>query len=461
MKLLRPRLVRSLALRLIASALLWLALVLGIAGLGLGAVFERQTEAAQIKRLGDDLSSLAAALEPDNSGHIQLIRRLADPRYEKPYSGHYWQVMQGSDALLRSRSLWDQALSPPLPETKAETLRRHAISGPEGQRLIAVERSILLPGNDTPLRLIAALDYSEIATARQDFDRLLWLSLALLGAGLLLVVPVQIVIGLRPLRQLRLALAQLRDSGGHSLAGPWPSEVAPLAEELNTVLARHAAMLERSRRQAADMAHALKTPLAALLNAANGRDDTFARETARQAETMRRLVERHLARARAAGAAQLRGATITAETVAAELIKTLSRLHQDRALDWRLEGGGRFAGDRADLVEMLGNLLDNAGAWARHQVRIRLAERNGRLYIDIDDDGPGMPAARRNEAIGRFARLDETTGGSGLGLAITADIATLYGGNLDLVTSDLGGLGVRLQLPALTEQGGRMAAAAL
>lgn len=442
----------SLTLRLIASALLWLALALGLAGFGLGAIHAEQTEAAQLRRMGDDLSALAAALELDTAGRPQLGRRLADPRYEKPYSGHYWQIDAGA-APLRSRSLWDQALNLPAPVTAAEAQRLRLV-GPQGQDLLGLSRQVTPPGSDMPLRLAVAMDHAEIVAARRDYDRLLWPALALLGGGLLLAVPVQILIGLRPLRRLRRAVAQLRDGGGHALAGgPWPSEVAPLAEEVDALLAQHAAMLERSRRQAADMAHALKTPLAALLNQANqrrerdGPDAAFAAETARQAEAMRRLVERHLARARAAGAARHGGGAVVVEMVAAELIRTLARLHQDRMLDWRLEGQGRFAGDRADLVEMLGNLLDNAGAWARHQVRLRISQAGDDMLIEIADDGPGMPAERRAEAVRRFARLDEQAGGSGLGLAITADIATLYGGDLSLAESDLGGLAARLRLP--------------
>lgn len=434
---------QSLSLRLVLGALVWLAVALGFTGYALGTLFERQSENAHLRLLGADLTALMAALDWSEDEAPLLGRRLADPRFDRPYGGRYWQITLPDGTTRRSRSLWDQAIELPADDLSDGLEHRHLLPGPQNQQLLVLERSVVLPGHeDKPLRLAVAQDRAEILAARAEFDHLLWLALGALGLGLTLAVTAQTLYGLWPLRRIGAALAAMRVGRERRLTGQWPSEVRPLVEALNALLAADAERLDRGRRQAADLAHALKSRLAVLANDLTDHPSAHA-----DIEAMRRQVERHLARARAAGAAQIGGAVCDAAAAAAELARSLARLPSERTLDWSCEGQGRFAGDREDLVEMLGNLLDNARQWTRNRVAILIGETGGRLEIIIDDDGPGMPATAQAAALARFGRLDESATGSGLGLAIAADIAELYGGRLRLETAPIGGLRARLILP--------------
>ncbi|SPR99960.1 sensor histidine kinase [Cupriavidus taiwanensis] len=442
------RLRRSLALRLLAVAAIWLAAALGVSGWLLSALFERHVNQTYVRQLEHQLASLAAALDWNAEGRLVLHRSPADPRYELPYSGAYWQA-RAPGALLRSRSLWDT-------EMPATALRRLSAadgiaevrSGPNQQSLLVVSRQLVLASADTPVEISVALDRTELRAARRSFNQMLAWSLTALGLGLMLAVAAQVRFGLAPLARLRHALGTMQARREARLGGAWPAEVEPLVTEINALLARNAQALERSRRQAADLAHAVKTPLAVLANEAAALPGAAAQAVSGQVEAMRRQVDRHLARARAAGAAAARGERIDAAPAVRELTHALARLHQERALELTVDGGGHFAGDRQDLVEMLGNLLDNACQWARTRVRVALREDAGILEILVEDDGAGMPPEAQALATARFGRLDEAAAGSGLGLAIVTEIAALYDGSLALASSPLGGLAARLRLPA-------------
>ncbi|MCO4864785.1 sensor histidine kinase [Cupriavidus sp. WGlv3] len=446
---------RSLALRLLAVAAIWLAAALGVSGWLLSALFERHVNQTYVRQLEHQLASLAAALDWSAEGKLVLHRSPADPRYELPYSGAYWQA-RAPGTLLRSRSLWDT-------EMPATALRRisdasgasdasdgiaEVRSGPNRQSLLVVSRQLVLASADTPVEISVALDRTELRAARRSFNQTLAWSLTALGLGLMLAVAAQVRFGLAPLARLRRALATMQARREASLGGAWPAEVEPLVTEINALLAHNAQALERSRRQAADLAHAVKTPLAVLANEAAALPGAAALAVSGQVEAMRRQVDRHLARARAAGAAGARGERIDAAPALRELARALARLHRERALELTVDGGGHFAGDRQDLVEMLGNLLDNACQWARTRVRATLREDAGVLEILVEDDGAGMPPEARALATARFGRLDEAAAGSGLGLAIVTEIAALYDGSLALASSPLGGLAACLRLPA-------------
>ncbi|WP_454733333.1 MULTISPECIES: sensor histidine kinase [Cupriavidus] len=437
---------QSLALRLLAVAAIWLAAALGGTGWLLSTLFARHVNQTYVRQLDNQLASLAAALDWSADGKLALTRAPADPRYELPYSGAYWQA-QGGGSTLRSRSLWDADM-PTTVDSRVAGSHAEVRPGPNGQSLLVVSRPIVLASADAPVTLSVALDRTELRAARQAFNRLLAWSLTALGAGLLLAVAAQVKFGLAPLARLRQALAAMQARRESRLGGTWPAEVVPLVSEINSLLARNADALARSRRQAADLAHAVKTPLAILANEAARLPGDAARAAAAQVEAMRRQVDRHLARARAAGAASARGARIEAGPAAAELARALARLHAGRAIAIEVEGEGHFAGDRQDLIEILGNLLDNACQWAASRVRVTLAERGEMLEVRVEDDGPGMPEAARELATARFARLDETAAGSGLGLAIVSEMAALYDGGLELGRGELGGLLARLTLPA-------------
>lgn len=438
----------SLALRLIGGASIWLAVALALSGFGLSEVFDRQVTATYQRQLMQQVDRLAAGLEWTPGGTLSLVAPPSDPAYRRPYSGRYWQVSGEGGIVMRSDSLWDQSLALPDPPGPLGEVGRHVVPGPAGQSLLLAERSVALVGRDVPVRLAVAVDRAELATANAEFNRLLSASLLILGLGLMLAVAVQIMFGLWPLKRLQRSLAMLRNRRQQRLSGAWPVEVRPLVDEINELLERDEALLERTRRQAADLAHGLKTPLAVLANEAGSGDDALHGEVGRQVDVMRKQIERHLARARTAGLTAQNAEAVDAPGTIRELARTLARIHGEKLLDFEIEGTGRFAGDRQDFAEMLGNLMDNACRWAKSRIAVSLLELGGRLRITIDDDGPGMTGEQRERALERYGRLDESAPGSGLGLAIVADIASMYGGSLLLDRAASGGLRVVLELPA-------------
>ncbi|MFT3804260.1 MAG: HAMP domain-containing sensor histidine kinase [Burkholderiaceae bacterium] len=445
---------RSLSFRLVVAGLIWMGLTLGLTWAGLGRLFDHHVTATYQRQLADRLNLLAASFEWNDRDELVLLQPPADPRYQQPYSGKYWQIDGArGEPLDHSRSLWDQRLALPAPPTTQEGLRYLTAAGPQHQQLLVVDRSVSLPGHDRPVRIAVAMDRAELAGARRDFDHLLALALIALAVGLTLLIAVQVAVGLRPLRRLRESLTQLRRGSARTLAGDWPVEIAPLVEELNALLARDAATIERSRRQAADLAHGLKTPLAILTNVASQPvSEATAGQVIAQTEAMRRQIERHLVRARAVGRARLGGPQTDAGAVVREVIAAMRTLHRDRRLAIDAEGQGRFDGDRQDLIEMCGNLLENACTWAAHRVRVAIASDARALSVTIEDDGPGIDEARIAAIREGNAPLDQRSPGSGLGLSLCIEIAQLYGGRLDLDRSPLGGLRAALVLPVVTAE---------
>ena len=447
----------SLSFRLLAGAVLWIALALLAAGVLLTRIFAAHLEDQFATRQEALLNQLAANLEVDPQDGLTLTQGLSPPQFETPYSGYYWQVQVPSgEALLRSRSLWDGALDLPEDTLLDGQVHRHRLTGPDGAPVIAFERAVRLPGREGRLRLAVARDAAVLDDAVQEFERVLVLSLGVLGLGLIAAAVGQVAGGLRPLARLRRALGDVRAGRAQRLDGAYPAEIQPLVDDLNAVLQRNAAIVERARAQAGNLAHGLKTPLSVLSNEAQALEqagqNAFAERIAEQTRAMQRQVDYHLARARAAAAVDVPGSRTDVPAVLARLARTMPKLHADKPLDVRAEAEGApaFRGDRQDLEEMLGNLADNACKWARARVHLsaRPAAAPGWLVIAVEDDGPGLPADRRAAVFDRGRRLDTSVAGSGLGLAIVAELADLYGGSVDLGDSHLGGLRATLTLPA-------------
>ncbi len=437
---------RSIALRLVLGAALWIAAALAGGGFLIAGLFADHIDRSFDDRLAFLLKGLVAAAEINAAGEVVLIRLLGEPAFERPFSGWYWQIDDGHRVHLTSRSLWDQSLAT---NDDAGGQWRDDVSGPQGQRLRIHERAIILPGGAGPFRFAVAADNAIIDSALKPFvDTLSW-SLAVLWIGLIGAVMVQVRYGLKPLRRIGQALAAIRTGQATRLEGQFPSEISPLADELNALIAQNEAVVERSRTHVGNLAHALKTPLT-LLNNEAGRDGGKLGEVVRrQVDVMRRWVDHYLARARAAATRGVLGARTDVDAVVGDLTRTLRKLYRDRGLQftWDSADGLAFQGDRQDLEEMLGNLMDNACKWAATSVHVGVAASDGMLQIRVDDDGPGMPTDQRQEALTRGKRLDETVMGSGLGLAIVADIAGLYAGGLDLQQAPAGGLRAVLTLP--------------
>jgi signal transduction histidine kinase len=420
------------------------------------AELQRQLDTA----LTQQLDQVTARLDFTDSGDpVVDTRRLSDPRWERPYSGLYWQLdrlaVDGSRrvALLRSRSLWDAQLGPIRAAAPSEGLHAHDVDGPRGERLRVLERLIRIAGpSPAEWRLLVAADTRDTAAALRDFDGVLMASLGGLGALLCLAALAQVGLGLAPLRALHASLQRLRTGATPRLAGRFPSEVQPLVDDLNTVLDHNVRMVERARTQAGDLAHGLKTPLAVIRNAsAQAGESELAALVSEQVELAQQQIQWHLSRAQAAARGRVPGQRTLARPVVDRLIRVMKKIHADRALTMVVEAtraDAAFAGEEQDLQEMLGNLIDNACASARSEVRIAIFHEGAMVGIRVEDDGPGIDPDQRAFVLRRGARLDESRPGSGLGLPIVVDLAELYGGALQLSTAATGGLAAALTLPA-------------
>ena len=448
----------SLRLRLLLGTLAWILLTIGLAGWGLNTLFRDHVSRQFFAELRMHLNQLSASLSFDANGQPVLDTALSDPRLTRPYSGLYWQVDRLSDnsaastqTRLRSRSLWDFVLTVPTDSPADGEEHEHRLAGPDGKSLLMIERVLRseeLPGESA--RLIVAANEDLLAEPVARFTTPLLLALALLAGGLAIAAITQVVVGLRPLNRLRDELSGLREGRQTTLKGDFPSEVQPVVDELNDVLTRNLAFVERARSQAGNLAHAIKTPLTVMANAANAESGPLADTVITQIAAARQQVDYHLARARAAAAAQLPGQSCLLRPAIEGLLRVMNRLHVERGLVIELHECSDqlvFQGEAQDAQEMLGNLLDNACKWAASRVQVSAISTDNTLCIEIDDDGQGIAPDQEARLLQRGVRGDERVPGSGLGLAIVDDLAHLYGGHLDLLKSPLGGLRARLYLP--------------
>lgn len=439
----------SLRLRLVAGGTVAILIALTIAGAGLVLLFERHVARTLADDLDVHLKQLIAGLDVDAEGHLVMTRPPADPRFADPLSGLYWQVSDDRGESLRSRSLWDTAIALPRNDSAPGEVHRHETRGPGGARMLVSERTVSLAIGDrrVPVRVAVAVDLGRVSAAAFAFARDLAVALAVLAVVLALATWVQVGLGLRPLDALRRGVAEVRSGRRSHLPAAVPVEVQPLVEEVNALLDAHEHEIERSRRRAADLAHGLKTPLAALAaDAARLRErgeSAIAQDIDSVGDAMSRHVDRELARARIRGIVG-RGATAYTELapLVRSLIATLARTPTGARIEFEAEiaEAMRAPLDRADLAEVLGNLLENA---ARHAAtRIRIAAHSGAAgpSVVIEDDGSGIAPAQVPIVLQRGARLDERGEGAGLGLAIVQDVLDAYGWRLDLALSELGGL---------------------
>lgn len=457
----------SLRYRLLVATVAALVLALALAGVFLAGLFRdhvnRQFEAS----LTLQLNQLTSQLEFDAQGQPLInAGALSDPRWHTPYSGLYWQVDrmhpdgQNREGVLRSRSLWDTQLALQADALGEGAVHVHQGVGPNSAQVLILERTVR--SDDSPglgWRLIVAGDLQQTMAAAERFNRLLALALLALGAVLTLAAWAQVAVGLAPLRTLQGALTNLRMGFEPRLIGRFPVEVQPLIDDFNGVLDRNAEVVERSRSHAGNLAHALKTPLAVLSQAAEAATQPaaspieLARLVKEQVALSQRHIDWHLKRSRMAAAQRLPGLRTPLAPTLAGLMRVMQRVNAERHLTLKalpISNQLAFGGEAQDLQEMLGNLLDNACQWARSTVQVSATRTDDLLTIVIEDDGPGIEGAHRETVLARGERLDESTPGSGLGLAIVNDLVRLYGGKLTLESSAMGGLLVRLNLPATT-----------
>ncbi|HEY6578341.1 MAG TPA: sensor histidine kinase, partial [Rhizomicrobium sp.] len=454
----------SLSARLIAAAAVWTLLGLLVGGYVLSGVFRSSVEGDFDARLRSDLDEMIAAAEPTSEGAVSLQNRFADPRFERVYSGWYWQItpetpkgpLTGNAQI--SRSLWDRTIKVADSHSSHGTTWGHG-EGPENQRLRIVAQRIEFPVQPGAPKdgmraysFLVAADVTEVENEVAKFNGTLIWSFAILGLGLIGAIFVQVRIGLQPLNRVSAALARIRDGKARRLVGRFPAEIAPLAAELNSLIEHSAEVVGRARTHVSNLAHFLKTPLSVLASEAAAHPGPLADAVLRQVGAMRRQVDHYLARARAAGALDVLGNRTPVRPVIEDLARVLSRIHAARALaiDVDVPHDLAFRGERQDLEEMAGNLIDNACKWAQARVAVCARKSAGAVFeLRVGDDGEGLDPEERARVGARGERLDETIPGSGLGLAIVRDIAKLYGGALALDQSPLGGLEAKLTLPAM------------
>jgi signal transduction histidine kinase len=447
----------SIRLRLLLGAVVGVGIALAIAGVILVGVFEAHIRERYIKELDDHLLQLAAALQVDPAGAITLRHDLSDPAFQRPLSGLYWQVADGGQVVLRSRSLWDEAL--PAKANPAEslgTLQASEILGPRHQILIRVDRLVLAgPAADRPLLLSVAGERSAIDQPRRSFTRTVGLSLMVLAVLLAAASWVQVGAGLAPLRRLRLQLIRLRRGEARRLEGDHPEELSGLVEDLNGLIEAQAEEAERARANAGKLGHGLKTPLALLAAEARGLREkgevSAAEAIEREVETMNARVAQTLAAARAAGRRTAIGRRTALEPVLRHLVSVMKRLPPGDRLDWFVSVVPADAAvriDRRDLDDLFGNLLDNARKWARSRVLVTARGCGGDVEIMVDDDGQGIPRERVAEVLAGGVRLDRTVSGTGIGLSIAKDLAELHGGSLDVRENQWGGTRIVVRILA-------------
>jgi signal transduction histidine kinase len=452
---------RSLAARLVSAAAVWSIAILALGGV----LLAQQYRASVVRSLDADLDvvivGLIAAAETNAKGALVLKENPNDPRFKAAQSGRYWAIAATDGAqtptiLLRSNSLWDEPLVWPEGGQNAIVASvgkpLHVdMQGPYEPRVRVAAMSVSVPEQERPVIIMALADPAPALQDAERFTRTLVISLAALAAGLLAMVLVQVGVGLAPLNVLKADIAAIRAGRKQTLDGEYPTEVAPLTEELNALIAHNQDVVERARTHVGNLAHALKTPISVLLNEARGADGTLAALVTRQAEAMSANVQHYLERAQAAARAETLGARTEIAPVVEDIARTLERLYgreKDLALDLQVERGLAFRGERQDLEEMVGNLMENACKYGGGQVRVRAgASDSNTLSFTVDDDGPGLTPAQADLALKRGERLDETGPGAGLGLSIVDDLARLYGGGLTLGQNDLEGLAATLRLP--------------
>lgn len=434
---------RSLARRLLVSSLLGLALLLPAGGVALSWAFRRSAEAAFDERLAAWSQAVLAALGPDGAGGVGL-ERPDDPRFERPLSGWYWEVRIEGRRVAASRSLWDAEL-PALAPLAGGAPRRVTIVGPRGRSLRALVRRVTLPGVDEAIDVVVAGDDAALRREIRRFDTLLLAALGGLGTAVLGLGALQMRIALRPLQALARELGEVREGERETVGEGAPRELAPLADALNALLARDAELVRRARDQAADLAHALKTPLTLIRAEGEELGGEVGARLIAQVDTMARHLERRLARTPRPAVA---GARTPVAPVLEAIAETLRRLHPACTIEIDAPAQAVFRGAREDLEEIAGNLLENACKWARRCVRARARAPGDGLELVVEDDGPGLAPEARERALARGGRLDERAPGSGLGLAIVQELAAAHGGTLRLEASALGGLRAVVALPA-------------
>lgn len=456
---------RSLVWRLVRSAAMWVVPALLFTAFSLIWFYRASTYKNFNDPLVNTIQALVANIEDEPFGEdggvgIILANQPIDARYQLALSGRYWMVGELQDdgilePIISSLSLSGSTLKLAPKDTdnirakQGEVIRAFSV-GPDNEPLSLAAQSVIF--NDLNLVIVAAADRRPAAQAVRRFSLIALGLLTVLALGLTLAIYMQVRSGLRPLFDLRERVVDVREGRARSVKGRYPKEIKPLADELNSLIGHNRDVVEYARTHVANLAHALKTPLAVLVNEADGKKSKLASIVNKQAGAMTKQVDHHLRRARAATRGQSIGEKTPVADTIHSLVRTLGRIYRDKDLDFQveIEDGLIFRGGKPDLEEMAGNLLDNACKWTKAKINVTVetdADKAAKIRITIDDEGPGMAANQYENVLKRGTRLDETTPGTGFGLSIVNDLAKAYNGSLTLGKSPQGGLRTVLVIP--------------
>jgi signal transduction histidine kinase len=440
---------RSLWLRLFAAAALFVSLALVFVWFSLARIFENHVMEQYEHELVSVMDTLAANLD-GNGGGLKLASEPADPRYSIPAGGRYWQVWLKGAPLLRSRSLWDTEIK--YSEQEEGYGHLTAIEGPSGEPILALSQKLNIEGSKGALDVIvtAAADKSDMDAALASFNKSLINMLSLTAILLLSALGLQVFFGLRPLEELRHAVARIRAGEASKIDDTGPSEVRPLVSEINTLLLGERAAVERAKARASDLAHGLKTPLTILGQVGEtltGREQAEAADQImEQVSLIRSRIDRQLALSRIAATGKDR---VEAKLMLDRLLAAMRQMPSAQPISWQAAVPARLAAaaDPGDFAEAVGNVLDNARLHAKSSISIIAAQDGMSLRLSVEDDGEGIAPADYGRVLARGQRLDESSEGTGLGLAITSDILRAYGGALSLDRAAIGGLKVTMEWP--------------
>jgi signal transduction histidine kinase len=451
----------SLSLRLTIAAAVVALVLLALASVVLNQLFQQALERNFDARLRAVLDSLSANVFPGDDGSPQMTGNMADTRFTLPESGWNWQVVppkEDQQPLLSPSLIGIKIiLSDAAPGARdADQIATFSFQNSAGQNLRAMEQKIKFKNVEGDYSFLVTGNFDELSDEVSAFQRALYISLGLLGLGLLGAIFLQVRYAMRPMAELQQKLTDIRAGKVEMLHGNFPSEMQPVADEMNLLIQSNFEIIDRARMQVGNLAHALKTPISVLTNEARDVPGPLSEKVKEQVNVMRDQVNLYLDRARRAARAQTIGAATEVEPVLQSLARTLQRINVDKGVKITVScpTNLKFRGERQDLEEIIGNLMDNASKWCKGRVEARgsLMTQAGddgrpRILIEVDDDGPGIPAEQRATALKRGQRLDEAKPGSGLGLNIVTETAAMYGGKVELAQADLGGLRVRLILP--------------
>jgi signal transduction histidine kinase len=425
----------SLKSRLVLAAIVWLTAMVIAAGVSVPTqVFNYMVDDTK-SQLSIYMDEIAASLEADEKGALTLTTNLSDPRFNRPYSGLYWSARTDAD-LLRSRSLWDQKI-----EAKKGIKKEYF--GAREEKLIYLKTTLYYPDFDGPIEVLVGIDEQPIENTVRDLMSQLWIILALLYFGVLAVIMLQVQWSLHPLTKMHKELSQLRSGDKKQLEEDYPKEVAPVVSDLNALVFHYQELLERARHHAGNLSHALKTPLSVLKNEIHNFDSETQKLLQPPVDQIQSQIDYHLGRARMAGSKNILAVRANPSERVDAISMAFDKVYASReiALINELDSDVEVAVDKTDLDEMVGNLLENAYKWSSSIIRVHSQQsKEGDIDIIIEDDGPGIPDDKIQQAVKRGVRLDETTPGTGLGLNIVSEMAHSYRGKLTLSSSSMGGL---------------------